>query len=255
GLRPASARFGARMNLTSEAPNADNADAVAPTTPTDRLNWIQAMLAVAPSDPGAWDIVAAASQEGAFADDTLNTLTDKLLAESSDAPDFALEVLEAMVGGLADAERAGKILERVAALLQGNRPDLAARALLAAGDAFQAAGQQDEAGKRYERIANSYANDGPWVLDAVRRVLDVLNDQNRLAARGPAYVESIFNRVKKPEFMSSEWARQSNWYQLGMLLSETLARTGRPGQGADVMRRLDGMLDRVGGVLERESNR
>ncbi|MEE2660581.1 MAG: hypothetical protein VYC41_03225 [Planctomycetota bacterium] len=254
-LRTVLTRVEARMNLTSEAPNADNADAVAPTTPTDRLNWIQAMLAVAPSDPGAWDIVAAASQEGAFADDTLNTLTDKLLAESSDAPDFALEVLEAMVGGLADAERAGKILERVAALLQNNRPDLAARALLAAGDAFQAAGQQDEAGKRYERIANSYANDGPWVLDAVRRVLDVLNDQNRLAARGPAYVESIFNRVKKPEFMSSEWARQSNWYQLGMLLSETLARTGRPGQGADVMRRLDGMLDRVGGVLERESNR
>ena len=254
-IRTVLTRVEDRMNLTSEAPSDGDTNAVAPTTPTDRLKWINALLAVAPSDPRAWDIVAAASQQGAFTDETLNTFTDKLLAESSDAPDFALEVLEAMVGGLADAERAGKILERVAALLQSNRPDLAARALLAAGDAFQTAGQQDEAGKRYERIANTYANDGPWVLDAVRRVLDVLNDQDRLAAQGPAYVESIFNRVKKPEFMSSEWARQSNWYQLGMLLSETLARTGRPGQGADVMRRLDGMLDRFGGVLERESNR
>ena len=112
-----------------------------------------------------------------------------------------------------------------------NRPDLAARALLAAGDAFAAAGQQDEAGKRYERITNSYANDGPWVLDAARRVLDVLNDQGRLAANGPAYVESIFSRVKKPEFMSSEWARQSNWYQLGMLLSETWHVPAAPDKG------------------------
>ena len=244
-----------RMNLTSEAPTDDDADAITPTTPNDRLNWVNALLAVAPSDPGAWDIVAAASQEGAFTDETLNTFTDTLLAESSDAPDFALEVLEAMAEGLTDAERAGNILERVAGLLARNRPDLAARALLAAGDAFAAAGQQDEAGKRYERITSSHANDGPWVLDAARRVLDVLNDQGRLAANGPAYVESIFSRVKKPEFMSSEWARQSNWYQLGMLLSETLSRTGRPGQGADVMRRIDGMLDRNGGVLERESNR
>ena len=244
-----------RMNLTSEAPTDEDANAIAPTTPTDRLNWVNALLAVAPSDPGAWDIVAAASQEGAFTDETLNTFTDTLLAESSDAPDFALEVLEAMAEGLTDAERAGNILERVAGLLARNRPDLAARALLAAGDAFAAAGQQDEAGKRYERITSLYANDGPWVLDAARRVLDVLNDQGRLAANGPAYVESIFSRVKKPEFMSSEWARQSNWYQLGMLLSETLTRTGRPGQGADVMRRIDGMLDRNGGVLERESNR
>ena len=244
-----------RMNLTSEAPTNEDANAIAPTTPTDRLNWVNALLAVVPSDPGAWDIVAAASQEGAFTDETLNTFTDTLLAESSDAPDFALEILEAMAEGLTDAERAGNILERVAGLLARNRPDLAARALLAAGDAFAAAGQQDEAGKRYERITSSYANDGPWVLDAARRVLNVLNDQGRLAANGPAYVESIFSRVKKPEFMSSEWARQSNWYQLGMLLSETLSRTGRPGQGADVMRRIDGMLDRNGGVLERESNR
>ena len=244
-----------RMNLTSEAPTDEDANAIAPTTPTDRLNWVNALLAVAPSDPGAWDILAAASQEGAFTDEALNTFTDTLLAESSDAPDFALEVLEAMAEGLTDAERAGNILERVAGLLARNRPDLAARALLAAGDAFAAAGQQDEAGKRYERITSSYANDGPWVLDAARRVLNVLNDQGRLAANGPAYVESIFSRVKKPEFMSSEWARQSNWYQLGMLLSETLSRTGRPGQGSDVMRRIDGMLDRNGGVLERESNR
>ena len=86
-------------------------------------------------------------------------------------------------------------------------------------------------------------------------MLEVLDEQGRLAASGPAYVESIFNRVNKPEFMSSEWARQSNWYQLGMLLSETLSRTGRAAQGADVMRRLDGMLDRNGGLLERESNR
>ena len=254
-IRSVLARVEDRMNLTSEAPTAEDAEAVAPTTPTDRLNWIKALLAVAPSDPEAWDIVAAASQEGAFTDNTLNTFTDALLAESSDAPDFALEVLEAMAKGLTDAERAGTILERVAGLLERNRPDLAARALLAAGDAFQAAGRQDEAGKRYERITSTYANDGPWVLDATRRVLDVLDDQGRLAASGPAYVESIFSRVKKPEFMSSEWARQSNWYQLGMLLSETLSRTGRPGQGADVMRRIDGMLDRNGGVLERESNR
>jgi hypothetical protein len=254
-IRSVLARVEDRMNLTSEAPTAEDAEAVAPTTPTDRLSWIKALLAVAPSDPEAWDIVAAASQEGAFTDDTLNTFTDALLAESSDAPDFALEVLEAMAKGLTDAERAGTILERVAGLLERNRPDLAARALLAAGDAFQAAGRQDEAGKRYERITSTYANDGPWVLDATRRVLDVLDDQGRLAASGPAYVESIFSRVKKPEFMSSEWARQSNWYQLGMLLSETLSRTGRPGQGADVMRRIDGMLDRNGGVLERESNR
>ena len=254
-FRTVLARVEDRMNLTSEAPTAEDAEAVAPTTPTDRLNWIKALLAVAPSDPEAWDIVAAASQEGLFTDDTLNTFTDALLAESSDAPDFALEVLEAMAKGLTDAERAGTILERVAGLLERNRPDLAARALLAAGDAFQAAGRQDEAGKRYERITSTYANDGPWVLHATDKVLDVLDDQGRLAASGPAYVESIFSRVKKPEFMSSEWARQSNWYQLGMLLSETLSRTGRPRQGADVMRRIDGMLDRNGGVLERESNR
>ena len=254
-IRSVLTRVEERMNLTSEAPPAEDAENVAPTTPTDRLNWVNALIAVAPSDPGAWDIVAAASQEGAFTDETLNTFTDTLLAESRDAPDFALEVLESMAEGLTDAERAGNILERVAGLLARNRPDLAARALLAAGDAFSAAGQQDEAGKRYERITSAYANDGPWVLDAARRVLDVLNDQGRLTADGPAYVESIFNRVKKPEFMSSEWARQSNWYQLGMLLSETLSQTGRPGQGADVMRRLDGMLDRNGGVLERESNR
>lgn len=254
-LRTVLMRVEDRMNLTSEAPTADNTAAVVPTTPIDRLNWINALLAVAPSDPGAWDIVAAASQAGAFTDDTLNTFTDTLLTESSDAPDFALEVLEAMAQGLTDAERAGNILERVAGLLQRDRPDLAARALLAAGDAFQAAGQQDEAGKRYERIASAYANDGPWVLDAARRVLKVLNDQGRLASQGPAYVESIFSRVNKPEFMSSEWARQSNWYQLGMLLSETLSQIGRPAEGADVMRRLDGMLDRNGGVLERESNR
>ena len=254
-LRTVLMRVEDRMNLTSEALTADNTAAVVPTTPTDRLNWINALLAVAPSDPRAWDIVAATSQAGAFTDDTLNTFTDTLLTESSDAPDFALEVLEAMAQGLTDAERAGNILERVAGLLQRDRPDLAARALLAAGDAFQAAGQQDEAGKRYERIASAYANDGPWVLDAARRVLKVLNDQGRLASQGPAYVESIFSRVNKPEFMSSEWARQSNWYQLGMLLSETLSQIGRPAEGADVMRRLDGMLDRNGGVLERESNR
>ena len=239
-----------RMNLTSEAPTDEDANAIAPTTPTDRLNWVNALLAVAPSDPGAWDIVAAASQEGAFTDETLNTFTDTLLAESSDALDFALEVLE-LAEGLTDAERP-EYPNVYWSLRQP--PDLAARALLAAGDAFAAADQQDEAGKRYERITSSYANDGPWVLDAARRVLDVLNDQGRLAANGPAYVESIFSRVKKPEFMSSEWARQSNWYQLGMLLSETLSRTGRPDKGGRhaTHRR---MLDRNGGVLERESNR
>ena len=66
--------------------------------------------------------MAAASQQGAFTDETLNTFTDTLLAESSDAPDFALEVLEAMAEGLTDAERAGNILERVAGLWRATVP-------------------------------------------------------------------------------------------------------------------------------------
>ena len=71
------------------------------------LNWVNALLAVAPSDPGAWDIVAAASQK-VRSPMQLNTFTDTLLAESSDAPDL-LEVLEAMAEGLTGTERAGNI--------------------------------------------------------------------------------------------------------------------------------------------------
>lgn len=254
-LRTVLPRIDARMNLTSEEPSDDDGALVEPTTPADRLAWLNALISIAPSDPAAWDLVASYSQDGTFTEGVLNTFTDTLLTESSDAPDFALEVLEAMIGGLNDANRSGNLLDRVAALLQSSRPDLAARALLAAGDAYNAAGNEDEAGKRYERIAKTYANDGPWVLDAVQRVLAVLDQQGRLAAQGPVYVESVFDRVKKPEFMSSEWARQSNWYQLGMLLSETLSRTGRAGQAVDVMRQIDGMLNRNGGQLEREANR
>jgi hypothetical protein len=161
---------------------------------------------------------------------------DKLCG--SHYPDFVMAVLSPMVQTVSDVKEQNILWNNAFTMFQNQRrADLAAEARLGQAKMWETAGELNKAGQCYEDIIDHFANDGPFVLEALARAEKILKDmdQNKVLL----LYDQTWSKIHKPKVTGNEFSRQSVWYQVGSIYSERLALAGDAAKAAAVQSKLD----------------
>ncbi|MBN1257039.1 MAG: hypothetical protein JXA52_04980 [Planctomycetes bacterium] len=130
-------------------------------------------------------------------------------------PDFSMNILKPMVESVTDLEAQ----ERMWIALEESflkRKDLRAEARLAQGMMWEEAGERTKAGRIYKSIIDKYANDGPFVIEALLRSEKMLLLMNR-EERIPELYADAWSRLHKPNLKGAKAAIKCNWFKVGEL--------------------------------------
>ncbi|MCC5828800.1 MAG: hypothetical protein JJU36_05075 [Phycisphaeraceae bacterium] len=153
-------------------------------------------------------------------------------------PDFAAFMLTSMINKVPDIRHRDQLWDR-AFMFFRSRADLAAEIRLAQGRMWEEAGDPRRAGRAYFDIIERYANDGPFVIDALQRsarMLESINEPGRL----PELYARAFSQLRPPR--PSAYNSQSNYYRVGVQYAQVLDRFGRSAEAREI-RRLIGQMD------------
>lgn len=149
-------------------------------------------------------------------------------------PDFAAHMLMSMIPRVSDLEQQNQLWHRAFMFFRG-RADIAAEIRLAQGRMLQEAGELRRAGQAYFDVIERFANDGPFVVEALRRASDILIEIGEPARRVELYA-AAWSRVRPPP--PSAYNHQSNYYVIGMLYARVLDEVGRDGDAAVIRRQI-----------------
>ncbi len=153
-------------------------------------------------------------------------------------PDFYLAVAAPMIQTIDDPRQQNK-LWNAAFRTFAHRSDLAAAVRMAQAELWEAQGEQRKAGQCYEDVISRFANAGPFVLSALRGAEAILREQGD-GRKVLALYEQTWARIERPGQMGAEFARQSNWFKVGMMYAQRLDEAGLSQQAADVLGTITG---------------
>ncbi len=203
-----------------------------------QLSLIESGLRHCPANADNWLMIAELAKAGKLSLDQKQTwwkLLSKLCGD--DYPDFVYEILVPMIETVDDLEARHMMWEQ--ALRQfSRRSDLAAMVLIHHGLMWKEAGRYKEADDCFEQVIHRYANDGPFILDALRQRELLLYELGK-DKHVPGLYTSTWKRIRRPSDKSSLFKKQSTWYQLGMLCILKLEEAGRVSDAEAVERELE----------------
>jgi hypothetical protein len=104
--------------------------------------------------------------------------------------------------------------------------------------------QHAKAGKCYEEVIERYANAGPFVLTAVEGCERLLQGKDDKVLK---LYEQTWAKTQKPQGMADPYARQSNWFRIGMTYAGKLRGAGQAAKADAVMGQLGANKDAGGG--------
>jgi hypothetical protein len=151
-------------------------------------------------------------------------------------PDFYLAIAEPMIRTVDDVREQNTLWNKAFNTFS-HRKDLAASIRMAQAQMWLDAGNKTNAGKCYEDVILRYANDGPFVLDALvgaEKLLLSSNDPRRVLTM----YDQAWASIDRPEDMAGVFATQSNWFLVGMLYADLLDRANMTQQAAQVRSQL-----------------
>jgi hypothetical protein len=215
-------------NLRPAARQAGTADALALT---------ELALRQSAGTPAAWFVVRdlAADNKLSMADKQRWAGVLQRLGAAK-YPDFTLAILTPMVQTISDPKEQNAMWNKLFALFQ-NRFDLAATIRMQQAAASQSQGNTANAGACYMDVIEHYADDGPFVLDALDKAEQLLRDSKREANIVKLYQQCWAKTVKPPADYSQIFA-ESNWYQVGTLYAQKLQAAGDTAGAAAVTAQL-----------------
>jgi len=245
---------GPRTRTGTAKPKAQ-ADATYPPTPDPA--WPAPTLAARPADSATHDMLLKAAVEAApgYAPAWLAAAKLGEIGEMSGAdknewcravmrlcslefPDFAMEIISPLIRST-DGAKAQCDLWDWCAKQFISRPDLVARSRFNQAQAWAEARELGKAWAILREVANKYPNDGTVVVDALAAVERLLSDEGKPAAAAIPIFEDAFRRISKPEDVAPSFERQSNFFRVGMRLSELYDDAGEKNKAKMVRNRLD----------------
>ncbi len=236
--------------------SADNAMAPIPfaTPPSDALReprkpstdsvlaLLQAALNQNKACRPAWFTVAELAQNNKLTTPQKALWSNVLLKMCGDKyPDFALSVLEPMIGTVADPVEQDKLWQAAATKFT-TRADLSAEILMNQAALWEKNGQKDKAGRLYLQVIDRFCNAGPFVIPALAKAEDLLADKKKVAL---LYQQS-WSKIQKPEDMAGPFMQQSNWFRVGAMYAEKLQNAGETRAAEQVMATLGVKSDTLG---------
>jgi len=203
----------------------------------DRLALLKTAMARCATVPAAWEAV------GEFAQ--LDQLDTKAMDEWARAvermcgkvyPDFSFDVMKDLIGSV-DGVRDRQRMWEWAFGRYRSRPDLASAVRFEQGAMFDKDGQAANAWAAYEDVVKTFLDDGPMSVSALRAMAAML-DKNGKSAEIIPYLEDAARRATPPSQMAAQFARQSNYYKIHVMLVHALEQAGRSGEARRVRERL-----------------
>lgn len=216
----------------------------APRRPTTEavLGLLQAALNQNKAYRPAWFTVAELAQDNKLTTPEKALWSNVLLKMCGEKyPDFALTVLEPMIGTVADPVEQDKLWQAALTKFTG-RADLSAEILMNEAELWEKRGQKEKAGRLYLQVIDRFCNAGPFVIPALAKAEELLSDKKKVAM---LYQQS-WAKIQKPEDMAGPFMRQSNWFRVGAMYAEKLQGIGETGAANRVMATLGVRGDALG---------
>lgn len=204
-----------------------------PTGLAGTLALLDESLRLSPRSTVAWDAMAVASR--GFSPQQRIEWSTRLMQATSACPDYALDVLGAMVEGLPDGDEKIDIWDRVARSFASSRKDLAAEARLRQAWAMHRANRPDAAWGVYQMVIAENVNDGPAVIDALMQCERMLEIRKKGESALDLYA-GAYAKARRPKGgAASQFNMGSNWARIAMRFHKLLTDAGRTREAENVM--------------------
>jgi len=152
-------------------------------------------------------------------------------------PDFTLLVLAPMIKSVESPEAQDRMWSEALGMFH-SRPDLCAEVLMNQARFREGKGEIAAAGQLYETIILKYANDGPFIMEALQAAERLLKDARPEIVAG--FYEQAWRRIKRPHKIAlTEITKFSNWYRVGSLYAVKLELAGEKGKAKKVKDELE----------------
>jgi len=155
-------------------------------------------------------------------------------------PDFTMDILVPMIRTVEDPDEQNRLWEAAFRLVQ-RRQDLAAEVRVEQGQLWEQQEEPSKAGRCYEDVLRRFANAGPFVIDALQRTEAMLVEAGR-GDRALKLYEQTWRKIKPPQEMAADFARQSNWYQVGMLYVAKLEQFGDASKAEQIRSQINAQM-------------
>jgi len=186
----------------------------------------------------AWLLVGDLAQRGVLNTQQKSSVGGQLMRSiGKNYPDFTIAVLKKIIASVKDINEQEQLWQSAFREF-GRRKELAAEILLARAHMWDQAGQTVKAGQYYLDILNQYANDGPFVIEALLRTEEQLKKAG-LTARIPRLYQQTLARIFKPGKYNPQFRKLSNWYRVASLYHQRLLDAGLKSQAARVLQMID----------------
>jgi hypothetical protein len=206
------------------------------------LGLLQAALNQNKAYRPAWFTVAELAQNNKLTTPQKALWSNVLLKMCGEKyPDFALTVLEPMIGTVNDPVEQDKLWQAAATKFT-TRADLSAEILMNEAALWEKQGQKEKAGRLYLQVIDRFCNAGPFVIPALAKAEDLLGDKKKVAM---LYQQS-WAKIQKPEDMAGPFMQQSNWFRVGAMYAEKLQAIGETRAASQVMATLGVRGDTLG---------
>lgn len=192
----------------------------------DHYALMEAGLKLSPNYADGWRILGALTQADPPPPDQLNywiELLDRLCGR--EYPDFFVEAIDPIIASVEDPKARVDAWEWVFRRVERTRPDLAALARVRQGEVFEAEGKAHNAWIAYDEVLNRFANQGPFIAEALAKQEAMLTAAGKTRDIAPMY-ERVWARIDRPQASASQFLRGSTWYRVGSMYARALARVG-----------------------------
>jgi hypothetical protein len=252
-LVDASVRLGDAKAPFSPEPPAGATVAAREPGPALAAELLEAAVNACPAHVPAWDTLTGLAQAGELPPEQVRRWSEAVVTLCGHSyPDFAVETLVPLIGALKDPPEQDKLWEwafgqftgataghRVGGKPPARRADLAARIRFEQGSMWEAAGDASRAWDAYAGVIDGFANQGPFVVEAVRRAEALLAREGKPASDTLNLYARAWGKVVKPApGTSPEFLVASNYVRLGARYADLLEREGRRSQAEQVRRAL-----------------
>lgn len=240
----AAARVARRMHaglwdLDTETPLDARGNARSPRTNDagGELGLLKDALTQCAGVPLAWDRVVELAADGGLDQKQLDVWARAVMQLAGrQYQDFAFDFLAELISTEQNHEHQHEMWEWAFGQFR-SRPDLASAVRFQQGVMWADEGNPEYAWLAYNDVVSKFINDGPMVVSALSMMGEMLSKEGKGDQIIPV-LENAARRVNQPGAMSTQFAKQSNYYRIHELLAEAYEQAGRGGDAARVWQKI-----------------
>ncbi len=203
-----------------------------------QLGLLERALRISPGYIPAWytlrDLAAAGKLNWQEKESWINRLYRIV---GNEFPDFTLNILLPMIETVEDPQRQNSLWEIAFRSFRGH-PELAARVRMGQADLWEKNDEPARALDFYREIVRRYANDGPFILDALERAERLLIREHQPESTVAQLYLNAWNRIDRPARQAFQLHEQTTWYRVGEKLAQKLVEAGMTQQAVAVQNRI-----------------